>query len=717
MASKLGLLSLGVGAILTFTGCESLRPRVSDQSDFMTEYGESFISREIASGPHNDTSDYLYDPSDTSCDGFPKLKVETAPGTCLGLVMPKERAVDAAAKTGFTMPRTLAQIPGTQDFLVVDMGSWHLGRGSLFRMSKNAKGIYDLKLLKSGLNFPHSVKLGPDGKFWINELKTISRFSVSGNQITNWEPVIDGLPGNEGDSHPLTQFVFDPRNHDVYINSGSPSDHCFVQRSGELQFCPEVEDLKKSAILKVTWAAITAPRSGPVTSWQRIAVGLRNSMAMVIHPSGTLIQGENSRDFQNLDEPFEEMNVIDLNRLPAGGESKQAFHHGWPYCYDFHATSPEWTGAKPIDCSLQQASAENQYQKPYILIPPHAAPLAADYYNGAMFESALAGKLLMTWHGYNPTGHRLVAYNVDTYGRPQLSSNSSKANYRFDRGQACMGNRKMAPNGGLDRFAPYVELTTKWNEVPKVRPRGAPAGFFVASDGSIWIAEDKNQTIVRLARDVQVTAKESCDADWDERVTYMAWRSAIKENPQLMATYSEIKTKLLSKYCGSCHGSTSDTSLADDQFSTLDFMTKMQWFRPQRPERSRGLRAIQHIGDTPAMPPTGATQFFGSAEGESLTQIVKDWIGALPTDIETRYTKSILKSPRKIRAKPSLAGAPCGQLGAGSALYIDPRPSSFIKAEGWSWARAYLTPDHQALVSKACAWPDDGVFYVATQEL
>jgi hypothetical protein len=28
-----------------------------------------------------DTSGYLYDPTDRSCDGFPRLQVETMPGT------------------------------------------------------------------------------------------------------------------------------------------------------------------------------------------------------------------------------------------------------------------------------------------------------------------------------------------------------------------------------------------------------------------------------------------------------------------------------------------------------------------------------------------------------------------------------------------------------------------------------------------------------------
>ena len=31
-----------------------------------------------------------------------------------------------------------------------------------------------------------------------------------------------------------------------------------------------------------------------------------------------------------------------------------------------------------------------------------------------------------------------------------------------------------------------------------VRPQGAPVGMAVAPDGAIWLAEDKNQTIIRI---------------------------------------------------------------------------------------------------------------------------------------------------------------------------------------------------------------------------
>jgi glucose/arabinose dehydrogenase len=36
---------------------------------------------------------------------------------------------------------------------------------------------------------------------------------------------------------------------------------------------------------------------------------------------------------------------------------------------------------------------------------------------------------------------------------------------------------------------------------PGVRPAGAPVGLTIAKDGAIWVADDRNATILRIAVD------------------------------------------------------------------------------------------------------------------------------------------------------------------------------------------------------------------------
>jgi len=69
-----------------------------------------------------------------------------------------------------------------------------------------------------------------------------------------------------------------------------------------------------------------------------MAQGLRNSVAMVRHRSGTLLQAENGMDFPPADSPFEELNVL-----------HQGAHYGWPYCYEMQSAAPVWAQAHVMD--------------------------------------------------------------------------------------------------------------------------------------------------------------------------------------------------------------------------------------------------------------------------------------------------------------------------------------------------------------------------------
>jgi glucose/arabinose dehydrogenase len=112
-----------------------------------------------------------------------------------------------------------------------------------------------------------------------------------------------------------------------------------------------------------------------MTSSKTWASGLRNSMAMALHPaSGKLWQADNARDSIQLampglandnELPHDELNLIEPNA-----------HYGWPYCYDANLASPDYPGQR---CST--------YRAPKRLLPAHAAPLGMLFYRAGGFPA------------------------------------------------------------------------------------------------------------------------------------------------------------------------------------------------------------------------------------------------------------------------------------------------------------------------------------------
>ena len=150
---------------------------------------------------------------------------------------------------------------------------------------------------------------------------------------------------------------------------------------------------------------------GKALGWQTYARGLRNSMAMAVHPgSALLLQAENARDNihvpmgldSDADLPQEEINVI-----------QRGAHYGWPYCYEDGKASPEYAG---VDCA--------GFRTPDKLLPAHAAPLGMAYYFGELLPATYRGSLIIGYHGYRENGRRVVAFATDDRGLPQAKPSS-----------------------------------------------------------------------------------------------------------------------------------------------------------------------------------------------------------------------------------------------------------------------------------------------------
>ena len=316
-----------------------------------------------------------------ACGAFRRLAAPTQEGLCAGIV--------AEADAGLRIPRTVLWIGREGDvehLLVVDMGSWEPQQGRLLHVQVDGRGggVRVAQLL-GHLDRPHGLRRGPDGQVYLAEATRVLRLEWKpGAARVVTQRAVDGLPA--AGRHPLKELAFAP-DGSLFIGGGAPSDDCADGRSvqGGLPQCPEMEGAQpQAAVYRARFDA-----AGRLAQLKVFARGLRNSMALAVHASGTVLQAENSMDAGST----ERFPADEVNRLEEGA------HYGWPGCVERRKPLPGF-----------DAAACERTQLPVLLMPAHAAPLHMEYSGKA---------LLVGWHGYRKAGQRIVRYAVDARGVPK----------------------------------------------------------------------------------------------------------------------------------------------------------------------------------------------------------------------------------------------------------------------------------------------------------
>ncbi|MCA6103576.1 PQQ-dependent sugar dehydrogenase [Bradyrhizobium australafricanum] len=534
---------------------------------------------------------------------FPRIQIEMKRGFCAGLV--------ASEEDGLQFPRSIVQIPGHEQFVIADMGGWGHADGRLLLLDPRAAEGKRIKEAITGLEYPFGLAIGPDKKVYASTAEMIFRFDpLASSPRDTMEIIIQDLPGRRvtlsdgakvtDSSHPLKHFIFD-RLGRIFVNVGSHSDDC-ITRPPITKPCPAGEGASPLASIWMftpTAAGIfPALKPGDPNPPREIyARGLRNSMALAVHPrfpdpGYAFLQGENGRDLQDVFKPNEEINALEKGK-----------HYGWPYCFDLSTASQEFKAVLQFGPYKNLCNNTALYRQPYSLLPPHGAPLGMLYYHGSKFPE-LEGKLLIDLHGYRPTGNRLLVYDVDDHGFPKLSPPP----VRYQVSCASESTRAFQTDDGPVKAAPFEELISGWHRVNGARPRGAPVGMAVASDGAIWLVEDKNQTVIRIDRAKgDSPAPLPCDmrsqAQIDDLVRF------VKEDTQKSGYLTSVRANLVEKHCVGCHadfGIRPSQSDAEKDEAVLRFMLGQDgWMYPGDPDSGKLRIRLRGIGAEKLMPPGG----------------------------------------------------------------------------------------------------------------
>jgi glucose/arabinose dehydrogenase len=650
-------------------------------------------------GSGAEPQNFSFQPNDQSCAGYPRLRIETMDKMCIGLV--------AQNTKDYFRPRVILPIPmRANEYLITDHANFSDTDGKIWYLKDNgAFNKNSLKIVLRGLSLPHQIALGPgsgpDQLVLFGESHEINAFPVSAIGADGTiaagaiKTVVSGLPpfyiGERKNSvHPISHFVLDEQ-FNLYVNVGSFSDHCSDNKGSRcIESSLNVSSGNGGADLAHAGAVIRryAYQSNSGGGWDSkfsvVAQGLRNSMGLMFSAGGDLIQLENSRDFPESQRPYEELNVIPKSLL-AGSSAPP--HYGWPYCYDAEKTSDEWKEFQQFNCTDTQNASQLagpngegvRYVPPYILLPPHGAPLGILQYTGSLLP-ALTGKLLVPLHGYRPAGHRIVAFDLNEdqqssqYGLPVRSSEPATFRQDSDAGgtEPAETRYELGKSASEESYtAQSIDVVGGWYESPGVRPQGAPVALTQVSDGSIWIADDKSGSILRLAATDQGPLPVAPRPDFAS-----AYTSLVQALPEIGESAKRVSTDLFqSNHCAGCHD---DFRLPrdgnEDGLAGLRYVLALGgWVNPGEPDESVLLQKLLPAGQSPMPPPDYAFQ--SQQDAEAAANLVSEMILKLPA------RELIFQNEGTQPVSFRNGGYECGSLPVGQAVAVASRQAQKLGGE------------------------------------
>lgn len=540
------------------TGC------VAPQTKIVYEAASRKVDRDVAS-----TSAYT---TKGLCGGLPRVtSVKAAPGFCLGLLDSGE---------GLVKPRYALQIDESR-ILLTDMGGWNPHKGSIYLLTlKN--GAWSRTLLLSLKNTPTDKKcilngtqqviIGPGQLVYVTSTECVATLDPKSKDLAQSLKIrLSNLP-TDG-LHAAKIIVFDAEGN-MYMNVGSRTDNCENETS---EICQETRGFDGRGVIR----KYRPLGNGDYDSQHTIfAEGQRNSLGLHWdEKSQSLWTVENARDYINRvdtrlngeEHPSDEFNII-----------RERAVLDWPYCYDAGVASPEFPYT---DCT--------QYQKPFLLFPAHSAPLSLLMYTGKLFPPWYQNRLLISFHGYESYGHRIVTYKRDN---------------------------------DLQPVGEPLSVVYDWDRKPSQKV-GSPAGITQALDGSVLIVEDNSQKVLKLfynekdgngspVAELKVgTAKRNDDELQKEFLRAQKKRQdafTLKLKQQDVPLFTQIQDKVLNQNCTICHGGMNYPGMQILMYDDIGNYKKL---------KDHLLARVKGDG-VPQMPPSGLPE---KTKAE-LIQLIEKWV-------------------------------------------------------------------------------------------
>ncbi len=259
-----------------------------------------------------------------------------------------------------------------------------MNAGQVVRLpDRNRDGLSDgVEAIASGLNLPHGLAFY-NGYLYIAEGDKVERLAgpQPDGSFGARELVTDNIPGPLGHSSRTVLFGSDGK---MYVSAGSSCNVC------------EESDPRRAAVLRFNpdgsippdnpFANDPDPRKRPLWAW-----GLRNSVGLVIAPSGGLWANHNGSDGLGDDLPPEEIVI----------EVQVGRHYGWPYCYTpgVGAIPPGTQEVRDTRIALPPGFTCEQAIPARFTAPAHSAPLGMTLGKPGNFPPDYADDLFVAYHG------------------------------------------------------------------------------------------------------------------------------------------------------------------------------------------------------------------------------------------------------------------------------------------------------------------------------